>query len=153
MNLKRIFVTDTSSGVDHQLRWDGGKKIQWVARDGSVRIPEETNKTFSYPGPFVAAGKTYIDWKSLCAFKKRGDYLYKDIYGREVFCVFELFPCFDSYDYANENRYYRWFFIKENGKLTRVYYADERPKIEVTEDVGSLENRCREPMQEVGWLK
>ena len=150
---KQIQVTDIRTGVDHELRWDGGKKIQWVAPDGSVRTPEEKNKTFLYPGVFVAAGRPYTGWKALCASKDDSGFLAKDIYGREVLYIFELFPCFDSYDYANENRYYRWFFIKENGKLTRIYHADERFKIEVTEDVENLENKCREVMEKAGWLK
>ena len=61
--------------------------------------------------------------------------------------------CFDSYDYANETRYYRWFFIKEKGKLTRIYYADERNRIQVTEDVRNLENKCLEKMRKEGWIK
>ena len=148
----KIKVTNDHAGIDHQLRWDGGKKIQWVAPDGTARNPEEQNFTFSYPGTFQAAGKTYLSIKALCAWKTRREGIYKDIYGREIFCVTERFPCFDSYDYANENRYYRWFFIKENGRLTRVYYADERNKIEVTEDVASLEYKCRDAMVEAGWL-
>ena len=149
----KIRVTDEHAGIDHQLRWDGGKKIQWVAPDGTVRIPEEVNHKFSYPGPFQAAGKTYLSVKSLCALKTRKENVYKDIYGREVFYIAERFPCFDSYDYANENRYYRWFFIKEKGRLTRVYYADERGEIEVTEDIASIENRCRQEIDAAGWLK
>ena len=148
----KINLRNESAGVDHQLRWDGGQKIEWVSSNGSVREPEEETKTFAYPGPFTAAGKPYPNLKSLAVIK-RNDLLYKDIYGRPVVCVSERFPCFDSYDYANENRYYRWFFIREKGKLTRVYYADERPKVEVTEDVASLENRCREALQKAGWLK
>ena len=150
---KQIQVTNTHAGVDHELRHDGGHKIQWVAPDGSVRVPEEKNKTFLYPGVFVAAGRPYAGWKGLCAIRDDSGFLAKDIYGRDVLYLFERFPCFDSYDYANENRYYRWFFIKEKGKLTRVYHADDRLKIEVTEDVEILENKCREVMEKAGWLK
>lgn len=153
MEQKHIHVTDTHAGVDHELLWDGGKKIQWISSDGTVRTPEEKNKTFLYPGLFFAAGKPYTSWKSLCASTDDSGILAKDIYGREVLYIFELFPCFDSYDYANEDRYYRWFFIKEKEKLTRIYYADERHKIEVTEDVENLENKCREYLQKAGWLK
>jgi len=153
MKHEKIHVSENHAGVDHSLRWDGGRQIEWVAPDGSVRIPDEERKEFRYPGVFTAAGRAYPCWKALCVKQGNSGYLWKDIYGREVFCLSERFPCFDSYDYANENRYYHWFFIKANGKLTRVYYADERDTIQVTEDVRSLENRCREPMQETGWLE
>lgn len=152
MKNNEIRVSDARGGVDHELRWDGGKKIEWVAPDGTVRIPEEVNKDFLYPGVFVAAGKAYASWKLLCVKTEENGCVCKDVYGREVFYISERFPCFDSFDYASEKRYYRWFFIKENGKLTRVYYADERKRIQVTEDVRNLENNCREQMQKLGWL-
>ena len=136
----------------HQLRCDSGRKIEWVAEDGSVRIPEEKKTEFPYPGRFTAAGKTYRSWKELCTEPDESGLLCKDIYGRQVLYLSELFPCFDSYDYLNENRYYRWFFIKENGKLTRVYCADQRGVIQVTEDVRNLEYRCCEQMQKLNWI-
>lgn len=151
--MKKIHITENPAGIDHELRWDGGREIYWVAPDGAKRIPEEVKKTYAYPGLFMAAGKPYAGLRGLLAQKDETGYLGKDIYGREVFYISELFPCFDSYDYANENRYYRWFFIKENGKLIRIYHADERNTVEVTEDVRYLENKCREVMEEMGWLK
>lgn len=153
MKQETIHVSDVHAGIDHELRWDGGRQIQWVAPDGSVRIPEERRKEFLYPGIFTAAGRTYPGWKALCVEQDETGHFCKDIYGRDVFCMSELFPCFDSFDCANETRRYRWFFLKEKGKLTRVYYADERKKIQVTEDVRNLENNCREQMQKLGWLK
>lgn len=153
MKQEIIHVTDTHASINHDLRCDGGREIQWIGADGTVRIPEETIKDFVYPGLFVAAGKVYTSWKSLCIKQEDSDFLYKDIYGREVFYDAELFPCFDSYDYANETRHYRWFFIREKGKLTRVYYTDGRRQIQVTENVRNLENRCLEPMQKLGWIK
>jgi len=151
MKKEAIRMTEAHAGIDHELRWDGGRQIVWVAPDGSVRVPEEKHKDFLYPGPFFAAGKAYVSWKGLCAQQTESG-LCRDLYGREVFYMAERFPCFDSYDYANENRYYRWFFLREQGKLTRVYYADERHKIEVTEDVSGLENKCRERLQKIGWI-
>ena len=151
--MKKIRISEKGAGIDHELRWDGGKEIYWTSSDGSFRIPEEENKTYRYPGPFMAAGRPYVGWRGLVAQEDETGHICKDIYGREVFYVWELFPCFDSYDYANENRYYRWFFIKEDGKLTRVYYADERNTLEVTEDVLKLENRCSSEMEALGWIK
>lgn len=153
MKQETIHVTDAHARIDHDLRSDGGRMIEWVGADGTVRIPEETVKDFAYPGPFVAAGKVYVNWKSLCCKQEVSGFLCWDIYGREVFYDAELFPCFDSYDYANETRHYRWFFIKEKGKLTRVYYSDGRRQIQVTEDVRNLENRCLEPLRELGWIE
>ena len=65
----------------------------------------------------------------------------------------ERFPCFDSYDYAHENRYYWWLFIKEKGKLTRIYHADGTHKIQVTEDVRNLEDKCWQQMKKMDWLR
>lgn len=152
MKKASIHVTESHAGINHELRWDGGRQIVWEASDGTVRVPEEKHKEFLYPGPFFAAGKAYVSWKELCV-EQEDSGLCRDTYGREVFCMSELFPCFDSYDYANEHRYYRWFFLREKGKLTRVYYADERYKIEVTEDVAALENNCREQLQSIGWIR
>ena len=152
MHKESMKVIESHAGIDHELRWDGGRQIVWVAADGTVRMPDEKHKDFLYPGLFIAAGKSYVSWKGLCAQQNENG-VCRDIYGREVFYMSERFPCFDSYDYANENRYYRWFFIREKGKLTRIYYADERHKIEVTEDVENLENKCREYLQKAGWLK
>lgn len=151
--MKKIRITEKHAGIDHELRWDGGREIYWAAPDGTTRIPEETQKTFVYPGPFMAAGKPYVGLRALRAQQDETGHICKDLYGREVFYLWERFPCFDSYDYANENRYYRWFFIKEDGKLTRIYHADERKTLEVTEDVRNLENKCREAMEKMGWLK
>lgn len=153
MNHETMHVSQIHAGIDHELRWDGGRQICWVAPDGTVRIPEETRKEFPYPGVFVAAGRTYPSWKALCVSQDETGHFCKDLYGRDVFYIRERFPCFDSFDYANETRYYRWFFLREKGRLTRIYYADERNKIQITEDVRNLENSCRQQMQELGWLK
>jgi hypothetical protein len=52
------------------------------------------------------------------------------------------------------DRYLSEFYFHdiENGSLTRVYYSDERPQLRVTEDVGNLENDCREQMEQYGWI-
>ena len=138
--------------------WQLAKYLGYVHENNFSRrlreeLPEETKKEFLYPGIFTAAGRAYPSWKALCVEQDETGHFCKDIYGRDVFCMSERFPCFDSFDYANETRRYRWFFLKEKGKLTRVYYADERKKIQVTEDVRDLENNCREQMQQLGWLK
>ena len=101
---------------------------------------------------FYRGRKGYPNWKALCIKCDEDGVLCKDIYGRDVFYMSERFPCFDSFDHANETRYYRWFFLKEKGKLTRVYYADERNIIQITEDVRNLEkNAWKRSRNWVGW--
>lgn len=126
--------------------------IRWKQADGSVRTPEESKRTFLYPGVFWAGGRPYTSIKQLCAekFDEQG-HVCKDIYGREVFAEWERFPCFDSYDYLYENRYYRWFYIRSDDKLTCVYYTDEQHKIEITEDVKKLPERCWKAIRECKW--
>lgn len=154
MKKETCCVTDTTVKISHDLRSDRGRQIQWVAADGTVRIPNGTDKSFLHPGLFFAAGKVYPSLNALRVKALDPDgYVYQDIYGREVFCFAELFPCFDSYDYANETRHYRWFFIKENGRLTRIYHTDGRNTVHVTEDLRDLEDICLEQMQAQGWLE
>lgn len=141
--------------VDHELRISGAKAIRWVSTetnsDGTplfTRDPQERTEKYAAPGPFMAAGKNYDSLKQLHAVNS-GDFMrYTDIYGRHVFYDAERFPCFDSYDYMYEKRCYRWFFILENGTLTRVYYTDTSDWIHVTEDVRNIEETRWEHMQE-----
>lgn len=126
--------------------------IQWQNPDGSIRTPEEVKRTFSYPGVFQAGGRPYLSIDQLCDKKLDEDgHICQDVYGREVFAVWERFPCFDSYDYLHENRYYRWFFIHSGDRLTCVYYEDEQETVEVTEDVEKLRERCWKAIQELKW--
>ena len=126
--------------------------IRWKQTDGSVRTPEESKRNFLYPGVFWAGGRPYTSIHQLCAEKQdEQGHVCKDIYGREVFAEWERFPCFDSYDYLYENRYYRWFYIRNNDRLSCVYYTDERNKIEVTEDVKKLPERCWKAIREHKW--
>ena len=126
--------------------------IQWKNPDGSIRTPEESKRAFPYPGAFQAGGRPYLSVNQLCAKKLDEDgHICQDVYGRDVFAEWERFPCFDSYDYLHEHRYYRWFYIRNNDQLTCVYYTDERNKIEVTEDVKKLPRRCWEAIDECKW--
>lgn len=128
--------------------------IQWCQPDGTVRSQEPTEKVFTYPGVFTAGGRPYTSVSQLCAKKlDEGGHICRDIYGREVFVQWERFPCFDSYDYLHENRYYRWFYICSGDQLTCVYYADQRDRLEITEDVQKLPRRCWEAMVEANWQK
>lgn len=126
--------------------------IQWKQPDGSIRKPEETKQILPYPAAFQAGGKVYTSIGQLRA-EKLDEYghICRDVYGREVFAEWERFPCFDSYDYLYENRYYRWFYIRSGDQLTCVYYEDQQDKIEVTEDVRKLPSRCWKAIQELKW--
>jgi len=126
--------------------------VRWEGEDGTLRKPEGSKREFAYPGEFEAAGKVYRSWQELCSeeLDKQG-HVCRDIYGRDVLAEWERFPCFDSYDYLYENRYYRWFFIREGNMLTCVDYTDERNVITVTEDVGSIRERCWKTMKELNW--
>ena len=128
----------------------------WVKRsNGKKRRPLERHRRFSKRICFRAAGKIYRDIGELRVSGKPGDEYgpwYKDCYGRKVFYIAERFPCFDSHDFMYEDRYHRWFFICENGNLTRVYTNDGDTRIHVTEDVGGIEDKCWREMEKAGYL-
>lgn len=126
--------------------------IRWKNPDGSIRTPEESKRTLLYPGVFWAGGRPYTSIQQLCAEKLDEEgHACRDIYGREVFAEWERFPCFDSYDYLYEDRYYRWFYIRSGDRLTCVYYTDQRQNIEVTEDVKQLPQRCWKAIEAHKW--
>lgn len=125
----------------------GRVPLKWVSQEGE-RIPQPRKTTYPLLTGFSAAGKYYPSLRQLLA-EDLGDRLCRDIYGREILCLKELFPCFDSYDYLNENRYFRWFFLRHKGRLTMVYYADQRKTLEVTEDVDSIRHWQWEEMKRI----
>ena len=92
---------------------------------------------------FIAAGKPYLAVSQLKA-KEEGELngvlyrgfkvpQYRDVHGRRVLYFRERFPCFDSYDRLHENRYYHWYAIESDGKVTLVYTEDEKPGAQVHE--------------------
>lgn len=128
--------------------------MQWVSREAgedgqplSVRTPEETTRKYPKVG-FTVARKSYLSLAQLTAKSDKHGIWCEDCYGREVFCVSERFPCFDSEDFLSEKRYYRWFFLRENGKLWRVFSIDENPILTVTKDVRMFEETCWREMQQ-----
>jgi len=117
-------------------------KLQWVSRellpDGTpvtVRIPKGTSVTHGRLLGFHAAGRWYPGIKALTVKQIGNTTYYSDIYGRQVLNFNERFPCFDSYDYLYEDRYYRWFYLLTDGKLTEIYYRDDTQEVKVTDDV------------------
>ena len=125
--------------------------VQWRAEDGSLRIPQGGEKRTLPCNNFVAAGRQYSGWEQLCAEQTGEDGTFTDIYGRDVFAFRQRFPCFDSYDYLYEHRYYRWFYIREGDSLCCVYYTDEEKTIEVTEDVRLIADGAWKAMKEINW--
>lgn len=121
--------------------------LKWVSeecdKDGNPlreRIPEEQEKTFTRQTGFTAGGKTYRYINELYHIRFQEGSLCQDIHGRQVLHLLERFPCFDSYDYLNEDRYYHWFIIRQDDRLTMVYCEDTYPQIKVTEDIARLRN-------------
>lgn len=129
-------------------------KVEWVSRQTDangiprlVRRTQETKTEFRVQTGFTAAGKTYKSIAQLALSKGGDDHLCVDIYGREVLCFRERFPCFDSYDYLYENRYYRWFYLRNGDMVTLIYSEDEMPVIRVTEDVQQIPTKWWKEIQ------
>lgn len=127
-------------------------RIQWQYEDGTIREPEPVERKFYYPDSFQAAGKRYSSLQELCHVKKDTyGHICQDIYGREVFAEWERYPCFDVYDRMNEDRYYRWFYIREGDHLTCVYRDDGKNIIQITEDVVIIKDFVWKAMCNVEW--
>jgi len=136
----------------------GAMRLQWISQeteeDGSTRRTRQPQEqTRRYVGfPIQAAGKTYHSLDQLTRVDKGHCRLYRDIHGRLVFRMVKPFPCFDEFDAMCETRMYRWFFLREGEKLTRIYTADDSEEIYVTEDVESLECCAWEHMLQWGYF-
>lgn len=148
----RIQKGKESRKISSGLQSRGGTALEWVSGD-QVRIPQEKVKTFQRGLPFLAGGRPYAGIGLITVGKPPADGWTRDAYGRQVYCYRERFPCFDSYDYLNEKRYYRWFLIYQDGRLTRIYAEDERPAIYVTEDVAFLEDKLWEQLESSGFFE
>lgn len=153
-------ITDTGKGdkVEYDSRSCSTSRIMWVSRETAadghplrIRTPKSASKTYKLPLPFKAADKTYGSLDKLLA-EKSSDGTYRDCYGRVVLSVTERFPCFDSHDFANENRYYRWWIIVEEGYISRIFHTDESKEIFVTDDVQDIEENCLEELKKHGYV-
>lgn len=131
--------------------------VDWVPADGreeSGRRPQPSTQEYSLPGAFRVGGRKYHSVLELRVLPlDREKRIYRDIYGRVFGEIRERFPCFDSYDYANENRYYHWLYLTEGGKLFMIYYQDEGKKLTVTEDAGEISGRVWREMVSLGWVE
>ena len=133
-------------------------QLQWISQeteeDGSTRRTRQPHEhTTCYSDfPIQAAGKTYHSLDQLTCGSKGHCRLYRDIHNRLVFRMVKPFPCFDEFDAMYETRMYRWFFLREGGKLTRIHTSDDSSEIYVTEDVENLECCVWEHMLQWGYF-
>ena len=77
---------------------------------------------------------------------------FTDAYGRKVCYLSERFPCYDHYDRDYENRFYRYYFLCEDNKLTRIRFADGSKYVAVTEDAASIEYRHWRKLRSLKWI-
>lgn len=140
--------TQTRS-ISYELQSCKGTALEWVS-GGQVRIPQERTGIFQHGIPILAAGRPYAGTALLTAGNPPADGWTTDCYGRRVYCYREQFPGFDACDRTHEDRCFRWFFICQDGRLTRVYTEDGRPSVYVTEDVAFLENMFWRKLEESG---
>lgn len=146
------------TAVHYELKSCSTKLLEWVSTETDeqgdplvVRVPMESTRECSRKLPFSMAGKKYSDLNSF--LKKLDGAWGEDVYGRRVFCLKELYPCFDSYDYLYENRYYRWFLIREGNTISRLFLSDDRDKIYITDDVRNMESWVWTQMKESGFCQ
>jgi len=95
---------------------------------------------------FTICGKKYTALKKLLhreeyeyigewKYPNRQMTVYRDIHGRRVLHLSERFPCFDSWDYLCEKRYYHWYFVAHESGVAMVYTEDERDEIRIVENI------------------
>lgn len=124
--------------------------VTWESPEGS-REPVPSKREYKRDMPFGAAGWPYLHPRQLTLIPLDRDLgLFQDGYGRRVLLYKERYPCFDSYDYATENRYYRWCYISYKDELTCVYWTDDGKTIQVTEDVAEVPGNHYDAMVAAG---
>lgn len=132
-------------------------QVEWVGMNDSAnrRIPEEQERQYAKGAQLVILGQGYpaLFGASSCFKNMTHAQWGIDVYGRDIICFRDRFPCFDSEDYLNENRYFYWYFIREGDRLARVFYEDDRDVVIVTDDVRYIETDCWRFMQEAGFCQ
>lgn len=153
-----VTVTGEGDKAEYDSRSGSTKRIMWISRETAadghplrIRTPKSASKTYKLPLPFKAADKNYSSLDKLLA-EKSADGTYRDCYGRVVLSVTERFPCFDSHDYANESRCYRWWIIVGEGYISRIFHTDGSKDIFVTDDVQDIEENCLEELKKCGYV-
>lgn len=153
MVLRRV---GKGESIRYELNGSSTERVQWVSletdQDGNpvkVRAPDEVTTIHSRKDKLTVAGRTYPSFQSFLK-EQEGDWG-EDLYGRKVLCVKERFPCFDSYDFLYDHRYFRWYFIRKGNSISRIFSTDSRDKIYVTEDVRDVDSQAWEQMQATGF--
>lgn len=150
-------------GVGQSVRYPGAmyssRRIRWVSRErtdsglpAEIRDPMEKTRVFPLSHGFFAAGRRYTALSQLFVRTDETAAWCWDAYGRQVLYLAKRYPCFDCFDAAYEDRFYRWFFLREGNTLTRVYFNDGGGSVYVTEDVANLETYCCEEMERAGFF-
>lgn len=110
-----------SKSVDEWLAWLDAEipALRDLVRLGIMRKHLEACK--QHLGNYMVVR---VPWSTTLTFKGItyrgiGDIARADKEGGQVYSIRKLFPCFDSYDYANENRFYRnyWFGVDEVARV------------------------------------
>lgn len=128
-------------------------RLRWVDENDSerCRIPQPVSRVYGIRKPFMAAGKRYRSLSQLLLKSPKGMPWCRDIYGREVLHLTERFPCFDSYDYMYENRYFHDLFIYEKDTLTHIAVTDEDDTFTLTEDARDVKPTVWREFQNLGY--
>lgn len=139
---------------------DTTRDVVWISEETDekgqplfMRIPEERKTKYEQGKGFQVGEYHYSSVEQLtsrCIDEEKK--IYQENYGHTVIEIEERFPCFDSYDFMYENRYYHWIYFVADNKLNCVYYEDESKFIEVTEDVESLRKESWKEMKACGFL-
>ena len=154
-------VRDTGRGerIKRRRYFAATTRIEWVSveknENGDPIVRRSPSaKTMMYPAKlgFFAAGKHYASWRELVAEHEDRYEHCRDKYGREVVYEWERFPCFDSCDYANEDRFRRWFLLRKDDRLTYIYLEDGGGFVQVTEDVQDVEWQCWDKLKKSGLI-
>ncbi len=155
---RRVWTDDLvmkPAGGTGRVSYDGktylAERLRWESsRDSGIfREPQPSTRKFRRGDGFTAAGRDYDSLRQLRVKQVPEESgWYEDQYGREVLYLAERkYFAMDIYDTLYDNRCLRWYFIRENHKLTRIYSDDESSWIYVTEDVQDLEYDCWREMK------
>ena len=128
------------------------------------RKPEERFTEYHIGDKFQAAGKEYSGEEMLRVRGRETVWNYDtsgyhdmvgefvDAHGRKVYYIAERFPCYDYYDRQYENRFYRYYYLCEDNKLTRICYADGSHYFSVLEDTASIDYQHWKKLRNQKWI-
>ena len=155
-----LYLRRVGSGerFEHDLGIYSTEKVEWVSPETDetgapvkTRQPEEHTRKYGKHTGFSLAGKYYRNLNHF--LRTQAGEWGEDIYGRTVFCTKERYPCFDSFDALYEDRYFRWFFIRQGNSLSQLFVADDRNTVYVTEDLGNIQRWAWERMKATGFCQ